>query len=154
MPHVRTQLRNAVKTRLSTVPSIKGAHNMSRHGRDFQTSNFPVGLVAVTEASTPNPGHPTVGDRPVTRRYRVDIQIGVHEDEADAEDIIESACCDVEKAFVKPDFGFGGVNKWIYTGTTAIDGQPTSSGMLLVETMTYTCEIQTLDSAPDINLYA
>ncbi len=78
MPHVRTQLRNAVKKRLSTVPSIKGAHNMSRHGRDFQTSSFRFALVAVTEASTPNPGNPAVGERPVTRRYRVDIQIGVH----------------------------------------------------------------------------
>ncbi len=152
MPHVRTQLRNAIKTRLSTVPSVKGAHNMTRHARDFQSDNFPVALVAVTESSSPNPGG-LIGERPVTRRYKIDIQIGVDEDAVDAEDIIDAVCVDVEKAFVKPDFGIGKVTGWAYAGTSAIDAQPTASGILLVETMTYTCDIQTLDSSPDINLH-
>ncbi|MDX1216312.1 hypothetical protein GOL99_12280 [Sinorhizobium medicae] len=152
MPHVRTQLRNAIKTRLSTVPSVKGAHNMTRHARDFQSDNFPAALVAVTESSSPNSGG-LIGERPVTRRYKVDIQIGVDEDAVDAEDIIDAVCVDVEKAFVMPDFGIGKVTNWAYAGTTAIDAQPTSSGVLLVETMTYTCDIQTLDSSPDINLH-
>ncbi len=152
MPHVRTQLRNAIKTRLSTVPSVKGAHNMTRHARDFQSDNFPAALVAVTESSSPNSGG-LIGERPVTRRYKVDIQIGVDEDAVDAEDIIDAVCVDVEKAFVTPDFGIGKVTNWAYAGTTAIDAQPTSSGVLLVETMTYTCDIQTLDSSPDTNLH-
>ena len=152
MPHVRTQLRNAIKTRLSTVPSVKGAYNMTRHARDFQADNYPAALIAVTEASSPNPGG-LIGQRPVTRRYKIDIQIGVDEDEVDAEDIIDSVCVDVEKALVLPPAGIGQISNWAYSGTTAIDGQPTSGGMLLVETMTYTCEIQTLDSAPDTNLH-
>lgn len=153
MPHVRTQLRNAIKTRLSTVPSIKGAYNMTRHARDFQTDNLPAALVAITEASLPNPGG-LIGERPVTRRYKIDIQVGVEEDTVDAEDVIDAVCVDVEKALTMPDFGIGKITNWAYAGTSAIDAQPTASGLLLVETVTYTCEIQTLDSAPDINLHS
>lgn len=153
MPHVRTQLRNAVKTRLSTIPSIKGAYNMTRHARDFQADNYPAALIAVTEASSPNPGG-FIGERPVTRRYKIDIQIGVDEDTVDAEDVIDSVCVDIEKALTKPDFGIGKITNWTYAGTSAIDAQPTASGVLLVETVTYTCEIQTLDSAPDQNLHS
>jgi hypothetical protein len=152
MSHVRTQLRNAVKTRLSTVPAIKAAHNMTRLGRDFQDDNFPIALVAISETSSVNPGG-LVGERPVTRSYKIDIQIGVAEDEVDAEDIIDAVCVDVEKAFVKPDLGIGKITNWRYSGTSAIDGQPTATGMLLTETLTYTCDIQTLDAAPDQNLH-
>lgn len=153
MPHVRTQLRNAIKTRLSTVPSVKGAYNLTRHAREFQSDNFPAALISVTESSFPNPGG-FIAERPVTRRYKIDIQIGVDEDTVDAEDVIDSVCVDIEKALTKPDFGIGKITNWTYAGTSAIDAQPTASGVLLVETVTYTCEIQTLDSAPDINLYA
>lgn len=152
MPHVRTQLRNAVKTRLSTIPSIKGAYNASRHFRDYQSDNFPAALVAVMETSAPQPGG-LVGERPVTRSYRIQIQIGVDVDEPDAEDILDAVALDVEKAFVKPELGIGKVANWVYTGTSAIDGQATESGLLLVQTLTYTAEIQTLDSAPDRNLH-
>ncbi|MDR6664030.1 hypothetical protein [Rhizobium sp. 1399] len=152
MPHVRTQLRNAVKTRLSTIPSIKGAHNMSRHFRDYQHDNFPAALVAVMETSTPQPGG-LIGERPVTRSYRIQIQIGVDVDEPDAEDILDAVGLDVEKAFVSPELGIGKVANWVYTGTSAIDGQPTESGFMLTQTLSYTAEIQTLDASPDINLH-
>ncbi len=152
MPHVRTQLRNALRTRLSTVPSIKSAHNMSRHAREFQSDNYPVALVSVVETSAPNPGG-LIGERPVTRSYRISVQIGVDEESVDAEDIIDGVCVDVEKALVLPPSGIGRITNWAYGGTSAIDGQPTASGALLVENMTYTCDIQTLDGAPDINLH-
>ena len=143
MPHVRTQLRNAVRTRLSTVPSIKGAHNMTRHERKFQPDNFPAAFVAIAEEATPSPGS----------RYKIAVQVAVESNTGDAEDVIDAVCVDIEKALVKPDLGIGKITNWGYAGTTSIDAQPTEDGLLLVETLHYSCDIQTLDSSPDRNLH-
>lgn len=152
MPHVRTQLRNAVKTRLSTVPSLKGVHNMTRHLRDFQTDNFPAALVAIEETSAAAPGS-FEGSRPVTRDYRVHLQI-VLDDIGDAEDEIDAVCVDIEKAMVSSSFGIGAVLNWRYEATSAVAAQPTEDGTLITQTLLYAGSIQTLDAEPDRNLHS
>lgn len=151
MPHVRTQLRNAVKTRLSTVPSLKGVHNMTRHLRGFQSDNLPAVLVAVEETSSSAPGS-FEGARPVTRDYRVHLQV-VLDDIGDAEDAIDAVCVDVEKAMVSSAFGIGAVTNWRYEATSAVVAQPTEDSTLITQTLLYSGSIQTLDAEPDRNLH-
>ncbi|TBY57980.1 hypothetical protein E0H39_29635 [Rhizobium leguminosarum bv. viciae] len=151
MPHVRTQLRNAVKTRLSTVPSLKGVYNMTRHLRGFQSDNLPAVLVAVEETSSAAPGS-FEGARPVTRDYRVHLQV-VLDDIGDAEDAIDAVCVDVEKAMVSSAFGIGAVQKWKYEATSAVVAQPTEDSTLITQTLLYSGSIQTLDAEPDRNLH-
>lgn len=151
MPHVRTQLRNAVKTRLTTVPSLKGVHNMTRHLRGFQSDNYPAVLVAVEETSSGAPGS-FEGSRPVTRDYRVHLHL-VLDDVVDAEDTIDAVSVDVEKAMVSSAFGIGAVQNWRYEGTSAVAAQPTEDSTLITQTLLYSGSIQTLDAEPDRNLH-
>lgn len=152
MPHVRTQLRNAVKTRLSTVSALKGAHNMSRLLRTFQEDNLPAALVAVSENVTQSPGS-MIGQQPQTRSYTIHVRLGVEGDE-DVEERLEQIAVDVEKAMLKPDFGIGKITNWRYAGASDMNPDDIECGILCSQVLTYTADILTLDSAPDQNLHA
>lgn len=152
MPHVRTQLRSAVKTRLSTVPSIKGAHNMSRMLRKFQDDNLPIALVAVSENVSQSPGS-MIGQQPQTRSYTIHIRLGVEGDE-EVEDRLEQIAVDVEKAMLKPDFGIGKITNWRYAGASDLNPDEIDCGILCSQLLTYTADIMTLDAEPDRNLHA
>jgi len=152
MPHVRTQLRNAVKTRLSTVSSLKGAHNITRLERGFQADNFPVALIAISESGATQPGS-FEGSKPVTRSYQIAIEVAVQEEMADPEDALDAVCLDIEKAMTSSEFGIGAVQNWRYLETSPVHDRPTASGSLIAQTIIYSGEIQTLDSEPDRNLH-
>lgn len=152
MPHVRTQLRNAVKTRLSTVSSLKSAQNMSRMLRKFQDDNLPIALVAVSENVTQSPGS-MIGQQPQTRSYTIHVRLGVEGDE-DVEDRLEQIAVDVEKAMLKPDFGIGKVTNWRYAGAGDLNPEEIDCGLLCSQLLTYTADIMTLDAEPDRNLHA
>ena len=151
MPHVRTQLRNAVKTRLLTVPALKSAQNMSRMLRDFQTDSFPLALVAVSESVTQSPGS-MIGQQPQTRSYTIHVRLGVVGDD-EVEDRLEQIAVDVEKAMLKPDFGIGKISNWRYAGATDINPDEINCGILCSQLLTYTADIMTLDAEPDRNLH-
>jgi len=151
MPHVRTQLRNAIKTRLSTVSSIKAAHNMSRLLRPFQDDNFPVALVAVSENVTQSPGS-MIGQQPQTRSYTIHVRLGVEGDE-DVEERLEQLAVEVEKAMLRPDFGIGRITNWRYGGAEDLSPVEIDCGLLCSQVLTFGGDIMTLDSAPDTNLH-
>lgn len=151
MPHVRTQLRNAIKTRLETVSGIRAAYNLSRLTRQFQSQNFPNALVNLTENVTQSAGG-LVGQQPVTRSYRIDIQLGILEDGDDPEAAVEALAVDVERALIRPDFGIGRVTNWRLVGSGAGEVAEIECGNVVSQVLTYMADIQTLDSAPDQNL--
>ncbi|WP_428427321.1 hypothetical protein [Pararhizobium sp.] len=140
-------------TKLEAVSVINSVYASSRLFRKFQTDNFPMALIGIAETSTPTTGS-FPGSKPIERRLVISIQIGVEEAVDDAEDILDEACVAVEKALCVPDIGIKGVQDWSYDGTTRVIGQPSASGLLLTQTLTYSCTIRTLDSAPDKNLSA
>jgi hypothetical protein len=152
MPHVRTQLRNAVKTRLSTVASLKSAQNMSRLLRPFQDDNLPIALVAVSENVTQSAGS-MIGQQPQTRSYTIHVRLGV-EGDAEVEDRLEQIAVDVEKALLRPDFGIGRISSWKYAGAEDLAPAEIDCGILCSQNLTYTADIMTLDAEPDRNLYA
>lgn len=153
MAHVRTQLRNAVKSRLETVPGIRAAHNPSRLNRNLQTQSFPCAFVNVDEVVNQSPGS-FAGEQPQTRSFRVTIQLGVIDDSRDPEAGLDDLCVDVEKTLVKPDFGIGRVAGWRYTGSGTGTPVEIDNGDMISQILTYTADIMTLDSAPDQNLHA
>lgn len=153
MPHVRTQLRNAIKSRLETVPGIRAAYNLSRIERIFQTQNFPNALVNLSEAVSPQPGG-FVGQQPVTRTYRIDIQLGVLDVDDDPEAAVDALSVEVEKALIRPDFGIGKIQNWHLVGSGAGETAKIECGTVVSQVLTYTADIQTLDSAPDQNLHS
>jgi hypothetical protein len=152
MPHVRTQLRNAIKTRLTTVPAIKAAYNVSRLNRKFQSHNFPLALVNADEVVTQSPGS-FPGQQPQTRTYKVEIQLAAIDEDNDPEAIVDAIAVDVEKAFVRPDFGIGKVTNWRLISSATGDGASLECGDIVSQMLTYTADIMTLDSAPDRNLH-
>lgn len=151
MPHVRTQLRNAVKTRLSTVPALKSAQNMSRMLRDFQTDSFPIAMVAVSENVTQSPGS-MIGQQPQTRSYTIHVRLGVTAAD-EVEDRLEQIAVDVEKAMLQPDFGIGKITNWRYAGGGDLNPEDINCGTLCSQVLTYTADIMTLDAEPDRNLH-
>ncbi|MBB3521001.1 hypothetical protein [Rhizobium sp. BK456] len=152
MPHVRTQLRNAVKTRLSTVPSIKSAQNASRFLRKFQDDNLPIALVGVSETVTQAAGS-MIGQQPQTRSYTIHVRLGVHGDD-DVEDRLEQIAVDVEKALLFPVTGIGKISNWKYAGAEDLAPAEIECGILCSQLLTYTADIWTLDAEPDRNLHA
>lgn len=152
MPHVRTQLRNAIKTRLTTVPAIRAAYNLSRLNRKFQSHNFPLAVVNADEVVTQSPGS-FPGQQPQTRTYKVDIQIVAIDEEDDPEAVLDAIAVDVEKAFVRPDFGIGKVTNWRLVSSGTADSASLECGDIISQMLTYTGDIQTLDSAPEQNLH-
>lgn len=153
MPHVRTQLRNAIKTRLETVSGIRAAYNLSRLNRDFQSHNFPLALVNLTETVTQSAGS-FPGEQPQTRSYRVDIQLGAVEDGDDPESALDDLAVDIEKALIRPDFGIGRVTNWRLIGASVGESVELKCGLIGSQILTYSGDLQTLDSAPDQNLHS
>ncbi|GMB82775.1 hypothetical protein NN6n1_35580 [Shinella zoogloeoides] len=153
MPHVRTQLRNAVKTRLTTVPAIRGAYNVSRLNRKFQSHNFPLAVVNADEVVTQSPGS-FPGQQPQTRTYKVDIQIVTIDEDDDPESVVDAIAVDIEKAFVRPDFGIGKVTNWRLVSSGTADSASLECGDIISQLLTYTGDIMTLDSAPDQNIHS
>ncbi len=153
MPHVRTQLRNAIKTRLEAVPGIRAAHNPSRANRTLQSQNLPCVFVNADENVTQSPGS-FPGQQPQTRSYSITIQVGVLDDGRDPEERLDGLTVDIEKALVRPDFGIGKIAGWRYTGAGTGVPVDVDNGTMISQVMTYVADIMTLDSAPDQNLHS
>lgn len=154
MSHIRKQIRDAVKVRLSTVGSLALVDNESRIVREFQSHNLPAALVSVAEAAEREDNNPE-GQRVLRRSMQVSVRLCVRDDDEDAEDTLDALTVEAEKALaVSSELGVGSIVGWVYGGASALSPQPVSDGMLLAVTMTYTCAVLTLDSAPETNLYA
>ncbi|UFS81561.1 hypothetical protein LPB79_25145 [Rhizobium sp. T136] len=142
-----------MKTRLTAVPAIKGAHNLSRLNRQFQSHNFPCALVNVDETVTLSPGS-FPGEQPQTRTCKIDIQVIALDENDDPEGVLDALTVDVEKAFVRPDFGIGRISNWKLVGSGTADSAKIECGDIISQLLTYTADIWTLDAEPDRNLHA
>lgn len=154
MAHVRKQLRDAVIARLGTVAAIAGAYPQSRASRAFQNDEFPVALVAVSETASRDGKNPE-GQRAIRRSLVVTVRLGIRDDDENAEDVLDACAVETEKALaVSADLGVGSLAGWVYAGTTVIQPYAVSDGMLLAVQLSYTCDVLTLDVAPETNLFA
>lgn len=150
MPHVKTQVRNGVKSRLSTLPSLAGrSHNASRQARSFQSNDFPLALVSTSEVAS----YPA-GDETVQRNLVIAITLGVRDDEEDAEDLLDELSVEVEATLKLPSsVGVGKLMLWRYDGSSPISQQPVMDGVMLSQTMTYSCSVLTRRGVADQNLH-
>jgi hypothetical protein len=151
MAHVKKQVRDAVKARLETVAGLSLVADESRIVRPFQSSQFPLALVLVSESIAGV--NASQGKRVQTRALTIGIRIGVQDEADDVENTLDAIAVDVEKAFANPsDLGIGKLMQWEFAGSSSLSHMPVSDGTLLTVMMTYTCVVQTMSGAPETNL--
>ncbi len=151
MRHVKTQLREAVKTKLKSISAFAGVHNFSRITRDLQSSNFPLTMVAVDESIDQDTGY-VAGDQPQIRSYSVTIQIGALDNGDDPEAEIEEISIDVEKSLAAGDLGLPTLTGWKFRGSNTASPVEFEFGTMISQVMNYECSLRTLDSAPETTL--
>lgn len=149
MMHVKRQIRDGFIRALSALPDLVSAHPASRLLRSFQRSDFPLAIVSIDESASVSGSNGTAGNRQLQRDFQISITLGVHEETADAEDALDELSVAVEKALVKPSsLGIGKLLFWQYLGSGAATGQPLEDGLMLTQTLTYSCAARTSDSDP------
>lgn len=149
MTHVKKQIRDGFIRALSALPDLTSAHPASRMLRSFQRSDFPLAIVSVSESASVSGSNGTPGNRQFQRDFQIAVTLGVHDETADAEDALDALSVVAEKALVKPSsLGIGKLLFWQYLGSGAPTGQPTEDGLMLTQTLTYSCSVRTTDSDP------
>ncbi|CDN46831.1 hypothetical protein [Neorhizobium galegae] len=149
--HIRTQVRKGVKAHLAAAVGDLNVHYASRIVRSFQSDNFPLVLVAVTDIprASADPSDPIV-ERDVT----VSIKISERTAFEDVEDRVDGMCLRIEKALVNPgDLGFGKYWGWKIGATSAPELDPLSEDTLLMSVvMPITFTLATRDTDPGENI--
>jgi hypothetical protein len=150
--HIRTQVRKGVKAHLSAAVGDLNVHYASRIVRSFQSDNFPLVLIAVTDVPRPaaDPGANPIVERDITVSLKVSERTAFE----DVEDRVDAMCLRLEKALVNPgDLGFGKFWGWKIGATSAPELEPLSDDALLMSVvMPITFTLATLDADPGRNI--
>lgn len=149
MAHVKTQVREGFIRVLSALPDLVSAHPASRLLRSFQRNDFPLAIVSVSETASVSAANGTPGNRQLQRDFQIAVTLSVHDETTDAEDALDELSVAAEQALVKPSaLGVGKLLFWQYLGSGAPTGQPTEDGLMLTQTLTYSCSVRTTDTDP------
>lgn len=149
MTHVKTQIRNGVIEVLKALPDFASAHSASRMLRKFQSTDFPLAIVSVAENVAVSGVNGTPGHRQLQRDMQISVTIGIHEETSDAEDTLDELSVLVEKTLAKPSsLGVGKLLFWRYNGSAEPTGQPTEDGLMLIQTLNFSCSVRTTDTDP------
>ncbi|CAN7260226.1 hypothetical protein LJR098_001074 [Rhizobium sp. LjRoot98] len=149
--HIRTQVRKGVKAHLAAAVGDLNVHYASRIVRSFQSDNFPLVLIAVTDIPRPS-ADPTA---PIVERdITVSLKVSERTAFEDVEDRVDAMCLRLEKALVRPgDLGFGKHWGWKVGATSAPELEPLTEDTLLMSVvMPITFTVSTLDTDPSRNI--
>lgn len=154
MKHIKQQIRDGVKSVLSSIPELTSVHSESRLLRYFQRDEFPVALVSVSENIQTTSNLPA-GNRVLQRNMNIGITLAAHGESVNAEDELDTLSIAVEKALVLPsNIGAGLLLFWNYNGSTSTSASAstTEDGTLIAQTLNFSCTVRTKDTDPTINI--
>jgi len=153
MTHVKRQVRDGVKSVLSTISDIASVASESRLYRSAQRDEFPMAIVSVSENVELADKNP-VGSRVLQRNMNISITLAVRDTNEDAEDALDELSVAVEKALLMPSsISAGKLLYWRFNGSGAMSGEPTEDGLIIVQPMNFSCSVLTKDDDPTTNLH-
>lgn len=155
MPHLRTQIRDAVIARLKAgVPGVDGrVHGRTRLLRQFQPHDIPTILVRVDEVA------PTIVTRVPPRAMRrmlmvsVDALVAIEDDAGDIDAALDDLGTDIEAALSKDSFSPAAADDWRMAGATVgpMAGVDDTYAALSV---TYACSLTAVEGDPTTSVFA
>lgn len=154
MSHIRTQIRDAVVTRLRAAGGFGLVDARLRLLRGIQSDQFPIALVSVADSAVPVGKNPP-GQRPLQRQVLVAVQV---HDVADVEELdtkLDDLAIKVEEALTDPQaLGFGQTLDWTYVGTSAAHEEEAKEYGTSSVTVTYRGTVTTREGEPSINIHS
>jgi hypothetical protein len=150
VPHVRTQIRDAVIARLRTVNALACVGPYGRTARPFQRNDVPAAIVRASETISP-----ITKNRPRAMRRDLSITVtllaALNADDVDT--VLDDLSVDVEIALADPtSFGVGHLVEWRLTSSelgSAAMGEDVYGSL----TLTYVASITTVEGVPNSNVF-
>ena len=151
MPHIRTQVRDAVVARLRTVDAFACVAPFGRAARNFQKNEIPAALVRVSENLSPVG---KIRPRVVRRELTVTIDLLASLTSGDVDTALDDLSIPIEVVLADPSaLGIGSLVEWrpVATAPGVFDLGEEVYGRL---TITYACAVSTTEGVPTANIHA
>lgn len=154
MSHIRTDIRNAIVSRLRA----EGGFRLVEPGlgilRGIQEDQYPVAFVSVSDAGMPVGKNPP-GSRPLQRALKIDIVVGSINDDVDLDEDLDSLAAKVEISLNDPKvLGFGNVLDWSYVGTENPSASAAAEFGFAAAKVTYRGTVTTREGQPSQNIHS